>query len=849
MGLLFINALKGLKKKKIQMLGIIFLVLLSTGIYTSMNSALDRLEDRYYEYLEEQNTEDFSFIPVIDYTKDITLDDFNNIKNNYLTNVTSEEQLTINNYENCLKNSSFCNQTIYLSIQGIIEKYNANYEIANKKIDQITSKYDFSYDVERAKILSDEKYLTKALPYNKDKKINKPYLVDGEFPNSNNEITVLPNFAKANDLKIGDNYKIGDNNYKIVGFAYASDHIYPMISFNMPIFDETYNNVIFMNEDTYNSFNGIKDDVYVAKFNYKTDPKNRMEITVNSDSNEVTTKNPANTIFVENEDKLTVGMSTVMRLMRIDMMQIEFDMNRQFADYFLYLLLGISVLIILIIAKKRIDDERLQIGVLKSLGYSASAIATSYLVYPIIGSLIGGLLGYLIGISLHGILAQYFLSYFNVPLSGFTFNSEFLVNSIFLPMIMLSILTYVISRFMLRKKPLDLLKEGSNLKVNLFSKISNKLTSKLPFQYRFKYSLASRSLGKLLIVSLTSFCTGLLIVLILIGSNLFNSMIDKSFGAFDYKYMISYKSIQTDEDKDNDLILSIPLTAKEFKDKNGNVTKFEEDYSITFNGIDENPHYIKIKDDKDNNIISRLKEENSIIINSNIAEVNNIDIGDSIILEYNNNNIEFKVVGIEESFMGTTAYIDRENLSKTIGLSVSSYNTKYSIDSKYNKMKNLEASELENISSIFSIDDLRRSMESQLQSVNSSIYIIIAFASVMALIIIAVIANIVVEENRKTISLMKVMGYKNKKISKIVLNIYTPFVIISYLLSIPAMIALLKWIVSLLVGDMNMAIPISISPFMAIIGLVGLLIAYYIAINLSRKSLNKIPLSVALKRE
>ena len=71
MGLLFRNALKGLKKKKVQMLGIILMVFLSTAIYTSMNSALDRLENRYYSYLDEQNVEDFSFVPVVDYTKDI----------------------------------------------------------------------------------------------------------------------------------------------------------------------------------------------------------------------------------------------------------------------------------------------------------------------------------------------------------------------------------------------------------------------------------------------------------------------------------------------------------------------------------------------------------------------------------------------------------------------------------------------------------------------------------------------------------------------------------------------------------------------------------------------------------
>ena len=63
------------------------------------------------------------------------------------------------------------------------------------------------------------------------------------------------------------------------------------------------------------------------------------------------------------------------------------------------------------------------------------------------------------------------------------------------------------------------------------------------------------------------------------------------------------------------------------------------------------------------------------------------------------------------------------------------------------------------------------------------------------------------------------------------------------------MIKLLERIVSVLAGDMEITIPITLEPSLAIIGLIGLLVAYYIAVALSRRVLNKIPLAVALKRE
>ena len=98
MNLLFINSLKGLKKKKIQMLGIVLLVMLSTAIYTAMSSALDRMEDKYYDYLENQHVEHLSIDYNINYEKDITFEELENFRSNELANLTEEEEQVISTY-------------------------------------------------------------------------------------------------------------------------------------------------------------------------------------------------------------------------------------------------------------------------------------------------------------------------------------------------------------------------------------------------------------------------------------------------------------------------------------------------------------------------------------------------------------------------------------------------------------------------------------------------------------------------------------------------------------------------------------------------------------------------------
>lgn len=840
MNLLFLNALKGLKSKKVQMVCIILCIVLSTSIYTAMNLALDRMEDRYHNYLKEQNVEDFAFTPKIDYAKAYTKEDIQNLKENELKDIPKEQMELVDKYQMTIGMKNIPNiESLYSAIDYIFNNNGANDKILEEKITETKEKYDFEYTKTSSKTMTDDKMLYKAILYNSDSTIDIPYLTKGKMPESDNEITLLPGFAKINNIEINSDYKIGDKTYKVVGFAYSPQNIFPLISISRPMFNEKTDCIIYMTDGTFEEFDGLKSTSYVAAFN---------------DREKIFEFESLIELF-ETDPNITISQESAFNLLRVNTLEAEILSDRLFAKYFLYLLLAISVFVIIVITKKRIEDERLQIGVLKSLGYKSYKIAVSYLVYPIIGSIIGGIIGFFIGVPIHNILTKMYVSYFNLPISGFSINYKYILDSILVPVVLLSILAFFIAMFMLRKKPLELLKEGSNLKVNIFSKLMSLITRKLPFKSRFKLSLASRSLGKLFIVTLTSFCTGLLIVLILIGMNMFSSMIDKTFDGLKFDNMVSYQSAITDEKSNDDLIYNISLEMPKVERKDGVQeevfigTDNDEKINVNISGIDENPHYIELFDKDSQNLLPLLKEDDDIIVNINIADIANVSVGDYIILkDSDDKEYRYKIVGVQDAFMGMQAYTKREAISNRFEGKFS-YNQKYTCDSKYSNMSNIEKEELDKITSIFNISDLRTNMENQMQASNGSIYFVISFACVLALIIILVIANIIVEENKKTISLMKVMGYKNKEISQIVLNIYTPFVVVAYILSIPVMKFILKKIIESLTSDMSLAIPIEFSLIKAGIGLIGLLIGYYIAIFISRRALNKVPLSVALKRE
>ena len=237
MKLLFVNALKGLKYKKIQMLAVILMVLLSSGIYVSMNVAIDRLEDRYYNYLDQQNVENLAFDVKIDLDK-LTVQDIENcLKDKELT---SEEQQAISMYAYYKKMNQPLPKEMRYYITSILKKYEVDLIIGSEKLDQIKDKYDFTYEYKRSKTINSKGTLIKVIPYYEGIKIDKPYLVEGKFPKDRNEITILKEFADINGLSINDDYKLGSKKYKIVGFTYAPDYIYPMIDITNPIFDQTW---------------------------------------------------------------------------------------------------------------------------------------------------------------------------------------------------------------------------------------------------------------------------------------------------------------------------------------------------------------------------------------------------------------------------------------------------------------------------------------------------------------------------------------------------------------------------------------------------------------------------------
>ncbi len=161
-------------------------------------------------------------------------------------------------------------------------------------------------------------------------------------------------------------------------------------------------------------------------------------------------------------------------------------------------LIALTAFISIIITSKYITSRRSSLGILKSLGYNNFKIATSLLVFAVLASSIGATTGYLLGLSLQTQMINLFINYWTIPTNTIRFSWISFSTMFILPIVGLSLLTYIVAFVKLRKKPTILINPSSGFKVNILAKHFTKIFNGFKAPTKFKYSLAFSSIGKLL---------------------------------------------------------------------------------------------------------------------------------------------------------------------------------------------------------------------------------------------------------------------------------------------------------------------------------------------------------------
>ncbi|MFD1018628.1 ABC transporter permease [Thalassobacillus hwangdonensis] len=645
--------------------------------------------------------------------------------------------------------------------------------------------------------------------------INVPFVSEGELPSEAKEIAVSEVFAKKNSLGIGDTLDIENKTLTITGFVYLPDYIYMIEQETDMISDPAGFGVGVTQEETLLDLSGNSITQVLGLGN--ASQINDFQQALNQQVNVLK--------FLEKKNNP-----------RIQYVNTEIEGARATMTTLPLFILALSIIMVLMLMKRRLEMQRKEIGTLMALGYRGKELRSHYLGYAWVIGLTGTILGVLAGAGLSVPLTNLYGSFYNLPsISYFDFDPMVLIVGFVVPVILLLLLTALVIRKPLNQSPLTLLRPKT-VKVGKKSFLERlPILQRGSFIKRFRLRLMIRSKARSVYIFLGVMFSTILLFFGFISFNSMDQLVEDTYEKIQtYEYAVHYRSLQ-----ENDGGEGSPFTLADSEVIEVNGEELPDVEKSTLYGMLPETDKMNLQngDESLNEAIT-----SGFVISKPLAAIIGAEEGDEITLEnsLNNNRLTMKITGVAEIYIGANIYHQLSDVNEFLG---------YPSETHTGKWLDAEPEQSDEIFMIESKQEIIDNFESISGPTRYSVFGMAAFAILIGVIVLTLLTNLIVEENSPSISLFKVMGYHDREISKLVLSVYTPIVILSYFLSIPLSLMTIEGAMNSLVSETGFLIPVIINVWMILIGFAIILLTYWLSLALSRRKLKRISLQEALKKQ
>lgn len=645
--------------------------------------------------------------------------------------------------------------------------------------------------------------------FSANKQLNRHAILEGSDLGSQ-DILIDPLFAAANNLKTGDSLQIGGQSYKISGKMALPNYLYIIRSkeemINTP---QTFGVAVLDRQDLENLAN--KSDYYTVRFNSRQ----------NIHEQELLFKNYLLTRGLE----ITRWESTQDNP-RVSFVALEVQTLSTMSKAVPGTLLALSVILIAIVLKRMIQREAVVLGSLYALGYRKTELLRHYLTFPLLVASAGGILGALLGLAIVKPMVNFFMTVFTMPVTVYRYDNAVFLVGLLAPVLVLCLTSYVVIVSLLRISPAELMKGGRlSARLNFIERALN--LERFNFNTKFQIREQVRSLAR---TGFLLFGVIVATILLLYGLTLQSSLDymlqDGISSLYNLKFEYIFKELRVDApptgfEQFNTIRVTSPI------DKNSNF--------YVVGALPESTR-IRLKDRSGKKIIP-----DRVVITKMLADKLRVGVGDEIEIV---NDIDLKaytltIEAIADSSAGEFVFMPLEKLNAQLGLPAKSY-----IGIWGDQQLQFPAGVLR---STKSMDAVAAGIKNLIDQTSVLVYMLTISAFVVGLIIIFLVTGMVIEENRITISLFKVFGYRAKEVNQLILDSNTLVVILGYLIGVPILLATITALLQSLAGSMQMTIPARLNGWYLLFGLIVVMFTYQVAKFFSRRKIERVPISEALK--
>ena len=483
----------------------------------------------------------------------------------------------------------------------------------------------------------------------------------------------------------------------------------------------------------------------------------------------------------------------------------DMDIVRGISRVFPLFFFLVAALVCVTTMTRMVDEQRTQNGVLKAMGYRTSAIAGQYLVYSGSASALGCLCGFVLGSRFMpmAIWKVYQMMYaINRPVAFILDWKMFaVVSALFLAGALGT--TWLVCRNDLRESAADLIRPkappaGSRILLERIGFIWNRIPFLQKVSIRNIFLYKKRMIMMILGVG---GCTALLMA----GMGIRDTIQP----ILDYQY----SEIQT---YDCEITFSHPMTDADqaaFAEQYGELTNQlaflnTRALDLVQDGKTASIDALVIEQDLDGLLdlhVGRDRipwpETGETVIDYRLAKEFNIQIGDPITLKDPNSarSITMTVSGIFDNYIYDIAVIRAETLTEAWGEEpeIRSALVKVS-DGTDVHTASVEFYQSESVSRVDVLQDLKDMIASILTNMNYIVLIVLVCAGALAFIVIYNLTNISINERRREIATLKVLGFQAWESASYVFRENLVLTAVAAVFGLPMGYALLRYVMALI---------------------------------------------------
>lgn len=455
------------------------------------------------------------------------------------------------------------------------------------------------------------------------------------------------------------------------------------------------------------------------------------------------------------------------------------DRMRAIGQVFPVIFFLVAALISLTSMTRMVEEQRIEIGTMKALGYSKRAIAGKYLGYALLATVGGSVIGVLIGEKLlpYIIIYAYGIIYPHVTHILVPYNWTYAAIASGAAIACTTVATFGACYRELGAQPAVLMRPPAPKKgKRVFLERIGIIWKHLNFSWKSTIRNLMRYKKRFF---MTIFGIGGCMALMIVGFGLRDSIFE--IADIQYKELQIYdgsiylQEDLTEEDK-NDLqaFLEKDKDVDRFMDaymKNVTLTNGKKEratYECVLGTPEEAEQYVHFRDRKTKETYEL--SDHGVIISEKTAKLLDAKIGDTIyIKDEETGNKEVKIENICENYMGHYIYFTPVYYEEVFGEEPEYNSIFFAVDDSYSK-KELEdvGKEIlaeDEVLSVSYMHDIEKQLNDMLKSLNLVIVVLIISAGMLAFVVLYNLNNINITERQRELATLKVLGFYDPEVA------------------------------------------------------------------------------------